>query len=263
MMRHAVNGIPYYSFEALSACGEVINAIFTRLGGLSGPPFAELNVGRLVGDDAAAVEANHRLIYATLNISGKQVVTARQVHGNNVAIVSAADGDTVVPETDGLITSTCGLSLMLRFADCLPIFLYDPQNRAIGLAHAGWRGTAARIAERMVSAMVEVVGSEPSKMIAGLGPAVGPCCYEVGPDVADLLRPSLKDWQAAVLPAAKDAYHVDLWEANRQQLMQVGLTNVEVSHLCTACHTDEFFSHRAEKESSGRFAAVMGIRKAV
>lgn len=263
MMRDAAKGIPYYSFKALSGCGEVINAIFTRLGGVSGPPFAGLNVGRLVGDDPAAVDNNHRLIYETLAIAREQVVTARQVHGNGVAVVGAGDGGTVVPATDGLITNTCGLSLMLRFADCLPIFLYDPENRAIGLAHAGWRGTAARVAEQIVSTMVEVMGSDPSKMIAGLGPAIGPCCCHVGTDVVGSLRPSLQDWQAALHPAGNDTYRLDLWEANRQQLMQTGLTNVEVSHLCTACHTDEFFSHRAEKGSSGRFAAVMGIRKPV
>lgn len=260
MIRQEVKGMTYYSFEALSYYEEAINAVFTRLGGVSRSPFAELNVGHLVGDDLAAVETNHRLIYQTLGLSSNEVVTARQVHGNSVAMVGPDHLGKILPATDALITGTPGVSLMLRFADCLPIFLYDPERRIIGLGHAGWRGTVAELAKRMVSMMIGDLKSNPTKIVAGLGPAIGPCCYEVGPKVAELLRATLKDWEKALHCMEGGAFRVNLWEANCQQLQEVGIRNIEISHICTACHTEEFFSHRAERGRTGRFAAVMGIR---
>ncbi|MGB3903298.1 MAG: peptidoglycan editing factor PgeF [Anaerolineae bacterium] len=261
MIHQEQNGVPYYTFEALADHEEIVHAIFTRLGGVSRPPFVDLNVGRLVGDDLAAVETNHRLIYETLGLSSRRVVTARQVHGDRVAVVSADDGGRVVPATDALITNTGGVNLMLRYADCLPIFLYDPETRAVGLGHAGWRGTAAGVARRMVSTMVKDFGSNPSRIIAGLGPAIGPCCYQVGPEVVQTVKPTLEDWERALHHLGGDDFSLDLREANRQQLMQTGVRGVEISDMCTACHTDEFFSHRAERGATGRFAAVMGIRE--
>lgn len=261
MIRQEQNGVPYYTFEALAGHEGIVHAVFTRLGGVSRPPFVELNVGHLVGDDLAAVETNHRLIYQTLGLSNRQVVTARQIHGDRVAIVSADDCGTVVPATDALITDTGGVNLMLRYADCLPIFLYDPERRAVGLGHAGWRGTAAGVARRMVSTMVECLASNPSRIIAGLGPAIGPCCYQVGPEVVQMVKPALDDWERALHHLGGNDFYLDLREANRQHLMQTGVPGVEISDVCTACHTDEFFSHRAERGTTGRFAAVMGIRE--
>ena len=260
MIHQEVNGIRYYSFEALAHHEEIINAVFARLGGVSRFPFAELNVGRLTGDELAAVETNHRLIYQTLGLSSKQVVTARQVHGNGVAMVGPDEGGKVMPATDALITGAPGVNLMLRFADCLPIFLYDPERRAVGLGHAGWRGTAAKLAQRTAAMMVERLGSDPAKIIACLGPAIGPCCYQVGAEVAELLRASLEDCQGALHRLEGNAFCLNLWEANRQQLVEAGIQDIEISHICTACHTAEFFSHRAERGRTGRFAAVIGIR---
>lgn len=262
MIHQEVKGIRYYSFEALSHYEETINAVFTRLGGVSRSPFAELNVGHLVGDQLAAVEANHRLIYQTLGLSSNEVVTARQVHGNSVAVVGPNHLGKILPATDALISGTPGVSLMLRFADCLPIFLYDPERRIIGLGHAGWRGTVAELAKRMASMMIEDLESNPTKIVAGLGPAIGPCCYEVGPEVAESLRARLKDkdWGKALHRMEGGAFRVNLWEANCRQLKEAGIQEIEISNICTACHTEEFFSHRAERGRTGRFAAVIGIR---
>ncbi len=260
MIHQEANGIPYYTFEGLAHHEQVINAVFTRLGGVSRSPFAELNVGHLIGDELAAVEANHRLIYQTLGLLSKQVVTARQVHGNAVAIVGRDEGGKAIPASDALITGTPGVNLMLRFADCLPIFLYDPGRRVVGLGHAGWRGTASRLAQRMVAMMVERFESDPTNMIACLGPAIGPCCYQVGAEVAELLRAGLEDWERALHRLEGNGFWLNLWEANRQQLVGAGIPDIEISHMCTACHTGEFFSHRAERGRTGRFAAVIGIR---
>jgi YfiH family protein len=261
MIYHEAARIPYYSFECLAQHGEIVHAVFTRVGGFSKPPFAGLNVGRLVGDDLDAVGANHHAIYETLGLCAEQVVTARQVHGNEVAVVDADHLGKVLPATDALVTGATGIALMLRFADCLPILLYDQRTRAIGLGHAGWRGTAGGLARRMVSVMVECLGTDPAETIACLGPAIGPCCYEVGPDVAQLVESSLPRCGGALLPTRENRLFLDLWEANRQQLSQAGIREIETSRLCTACHIDRFFSHRAEGGTTGRFAAVIGIRE--
>ena len=261
MIRNQAGSVPFYSFEVLSAREEIVHAVFTRLGGVSRSSCWALNVGHSVGDEPQAVDANQRLICETLTVSDSHVVTARQVHGDRVAVVDSRDWGTVVPETDSLITSDPGVNLMLRFADCLPILLYDRQGGVIGLGHAGWRGTAAKIASRMVSAMIDSFGTDPANVIAALGPAIGPCCYDVGMEVAQAIKGTVPKWQSAVQPLGDSHFSVDLWEANRQQLVDRGVAQVEIGRICTACRVDEFFSHRADHGETGRFAALIGIRE--
>ncbi|HUV74255.1 MAG TPA: peptidoglycan editing factor PgeF [Anaerolineae bacterium] len=261
MIRHVVKGIPYYAFPSLEQHAEMLHAVFTRLGGVSRPPYRALNVGNSLGDDPKAVEENHGLVWHALAVQSAGVVTARQVHGNRVAIVGTKDGGSIVPQTDALITSEEGVTLMLRFGDCLPILLYDTRRRVVGLGHAGWRGTAATVASRMVSAMIDSFGSDPADVLAGLGPAIGPCCYEVGDEVVQAIKPTLHRWQEAIRPYRDGHFSLDLWEANRQQLRDRGVTQIETGNVCTACHAGEFFSHRADRGETGRFATLMGLRK--
>jgi hypothetical protein len=232
------------------------HAVFTRLGGASQAPFATLNVGGSVGDDEQAVAENHRRIYAALDLGAGQVVTARQVHGNHVAVVDGRQAGTFVPNTDGLVTATPGLGLLLRFADCQPILLYDPEHHALGLAHAGWRGVAQGIARRAVETMQDAFGSRPAALLAGLGPAVGSCCYTVGHEVAAAMGYVLPDWQEAMELEGEDHWRLDLSVANAQLLAAAGVTHIEQAGMCTSCRNDEFFSHRADEGRTGRFAAV-------
>ncbi len=259
-LRHQINGLVYYRFANLAAYDEVFHAVFTRLGGVSGAPCESLNVGHLVGDDYELVEANHDLIYQALGISRRDVATAHQVHGNRVALVGPEDRGRVIPATDALITDTPGVALMLRFADCLPVLLYDPIRRAIGLAHAGWKGAIGGIAAKTASAMVEAYGSRPADIVAGLGPCIGPCCYQVGTEVIELVKASFGHWQELLRPQGDGSVHFDLRGASDRQLAELSVREVEVSQLCTACRTDEFFSHRAEKGRTGRFAVILGMR---
>ncbi len=258
--RQEINGLVYYRFANLASHDEVLHGVFTRLGGVSPSPYESLNVGHLVGDDHELVEANHDLIYQALGISRSDVVTAHQVHGRQVALVGPGDRGRVVPATDALITDVPGVALMLRFADCLPVLLYDPVRQAIGLAHAGWRGTIKEIAEKTASAMVEAYGSRSADVVAGLGPCIGPCCYQVGTEVIESVKARFNHWQGFLRPQGDGSVHFDLWEANRRQLAELGVKEIEVSQLCTACHTDEFFSHRAEGGRTGRFAVILGMR---
>jgi YfiH family protein len=248
-----------YEFESLSAVG-LVHAVFTRLGGVSRGPFATLNVGSNVGDDEAALAENHARIYAHLGTRGDRVASARQVHGNRVAEVNGGCGGTVLPNTDGLVTGTPQLALLLRFADCQPVLLYDPENHALGLVHAGWRGVAQGIARRAVDTMQLAFGSRPEALLAGLGPAIGPCHYTVGKEVAAVMAYALPDWEKAISPDG-DGWRLDLSLANAQQLAASGVHQIEQAHLCTACHSDEFFSHRADNGRTGRFATVAYLRR--
>ena len=258
MLRRTDNGLVTYHFQRLTAEG-LAHAIFTRLGGTSHEPFATLNVGRSVGDDQSAVAHNLARVYASLGLAPDRVATAHQVHSNRVAVVTAQDGGRVVPATDALVTDTPGLGLLLRFADCQPIILYDPVRQSLGLVHAGWRGLAQGIARRAVETMHEAFGTNPSDLLAGLGPAIGPCCYTVGDDVASALGYALPDWRKVMtLEPSGTGWRLDLPAANAQQLAAAGVRarQMEQAGLCTACHNDEFFSHRAENGQTGRFAVA-------
>ena len=218
-------------------------------------------MGHTVGDDLAAVEANHARICQALGIGRSAIATARQVHGSHVALVGTEDRGRISPATDALLTDTSGVALMLRFADCVPLLFYDPVHRAIGLAHAGWRGTVEGLARRTARAMAEAFGSRPQDLVVGIGPAIGPCCYPVGEEVAQAVRAALPDGDRLLRSWGDGTLRFDLWEANRRGLAELGVEQIEVAGLCTACHVDEFFSHRAEKGRTGRFGVVMGIRE--
>jgi YfiH family protein len=260
VLRHQVNGLVSYRFANLASHDEVFHDVFTRLGGASSSPYDFLNVSHFVGDDREAVETNHDFICQALGISRRDVTAAQQVHGSQVSLVGLEDRGRVIPATDALITDAPGMALLLRFADCLPVLLYDPAHQAIGLAHAGWRGTVKGIAAKTVSVMMEAYGSRPADIVAGLGPCIGPCCYQVGVEVIELVKARFNHWQGLLRPQGDGSVHFDLWEANRRQLEELGIEDIEVSQLCTACRTDEFFSYRAEGGHTGCFAVVLGKR---
>ncbi len=255
MLRIADNGLVYYQFESLARFGEVRHGVFTRLGGVSVPPFATLNTGHTVGDEPGAVAENHRRMCHMLGVEMASIASGGQVHGTGVALIRPQDRGRVQPNTDILLTDQPGIPLMQRFADCVPLVLYDPVCRVLGLAHAGWRGTVHGVALEAARAMVQAFGSRPADIVAGVGPSIGPCCYEIGSEVAARIRSNFRqgEW---LYPRPDSAIHLDLWMANRQQLERAGVRQVEVAGVCTACHTEEFFSHRAERGVTGRFGVI-------
>ena len=204
--------------------------------------------GRSVGD-------GHRGgLRAALGLEPDRVVRAEQVHGGLVARVGAGDGGQVAPGADALVTDARGVRLMLLFADCVPILFWDPETLAVGAAHAGWRGTAARIAESTVATL-----GRPISLKAVIGPCIGACCYEVSDDVAEAVQATVD--APVTRPGPRGRPHLDLAAANRAQLLGAGLRpeNVYVDGTCTSCNVDRFFSHRAEQGRAGRFAAVIGL----
>jgi hypothetical protein len=250
------------------------HAVFSRKGGHSEGPFASLNLSLSVPDEKARVYANRRKVYGRFGRDTDTVVHAHLVHGADVARVSRADDGTWVHHVDGIVTDQPGCVLTMNYADCAPILLVDPARGAIGLGHAGWRGAMVDLPGALVRAMSDHFGSDPADLLAAVGPCIGPCCYEVGPDVVEAAAAAFDD--AGTLfsdngpltddrdrqergPAAGGRLHFDLPEANRRALVRAGLRSVELSGLCTACRTDLFFSHRAEKGRTGRFGAVLMI----
>lgn len=261
MLRSDTGGIVTYHFESLAADG-LVHTIFTRLGGVSREPFAALNVGNTVGDDRTAVAENHARVYAHLGLSAARVTSPHQVHSNRIVVITASQAGSTIPDSDGLVTTAPRVALLLRFADCQPVLLYDPAHHALGLVHAGWRGVAQGIASRAVETMVQAFGTRPRELLAGLGPAIGPCCYTVGHKVAAAMGYALPDWSQAMSLLGEDQWRLDLSAANAQQLAAGGVRQIESANLCTACHQDEFYSHRGGNGRTGRFAVAAYLEPA-
>lgn len=218
----------------------------TRRGGGSRVPFDSLNLGTAVGDDAAAVETNWRLLR---EVTGLQFARVRQVHGDRVVIARAPVH--AVEEGDAVISVAPGVAACVSVADCVPILLGDPRSGAVAAVHAGWRGTLARTVARAVDALAREAGAHPSDLLAAVGPSIGPCCYEVSPELAACFRDALGPRVAEGGAAGR---HVDLWLANELLLRQAGVCRerIEVLGRCTACEGDTFFSHRRDQGRTGR-----------
>jgi polyphenol oxidase len=261
LKRCQVNSLVYYQFQELTSQVALRHGVFTRLGGVSRSPFDTLNLGRSVGDSEEAVEENYTRICRALGIARDSLVTGYQTHSDNIAVVGSGDVGRLFPSTDALITDCAEVSLVLRFADCVPLLFFDPTHRVIGLAHAGWKGTVDGIGAKVVRLLQERFGSRPSELIACIGPSIGPCCYEVGSDVTELVRDAFPAAEDLLVPQSNQSVHFDLWAANRLQLQESGLTRVEEARVCTACHCDEFFSHRGNHHTTGRFGVFMSLAR--
>ena len=256
-----------HRFRSLAQLDGVRHGVTTRAGGVSTGPFASLNLGLHVGDEPGAVLENRRRACAALGVEPGSLVAGAQVLGNAVAWVTGADRgrgaldpDDALPDTDALITDAPGVTLVAFSADCPLVALVDPGRRAIGLAHASRRGVLGRVAARTVRAMERLLGCEPADLAAAIGPSIGPCCYEVGDEVFDAARRALPGAER-FFTRRGDRHHLDLWAATAGQLVEAGVPRqrIEVAGLCTCCHADEFFSYRAARGPTGRFALLLGL----
>jgi len=251
-------GIRYYQFEKLG--DGIVQAVFTRLGGVSPEPWASMNMGGTVGDDPMRVQRNKQLALAALEREVESVYDVWQVHGTNVVIVdSPRERDTPYLQADAILTNKPGVTLMMRFADCVPIFLYDPFLKVVGIVHAGWEGTVRGTAAVAVENMRDSFGSDPLDIRAAIGPSIGPDHYEVGIDVVSEVNQAFGKDASYLLEERSGSIYLDLWMANRLVLERVGIQNIEIAGLCTACHNQDWYSHRAEHGRTGRFGAVIAL----
>ena len=256
--------LPLYQAKTISWLPRIVQGCTTRRGGVSAAPYDTLNLGAHVGDVTASVQANRRRVWSDLGFEEKQVVLAEQIHGESVAVVREGTGGVPLPGTDALVTAVPDLLLMLFFADCVPIYLVDPARKAIGLAHAGWRGTASNIAAKTVRTLSEEFGCLPASCFAALGPCIGGDSYEVGPEVADRFR-TLPGSRSAnvVLPRSEisGTYTLNLRAVIFLQLLQAGLKpeSIAVCDEDTYRNKRDFFSYRREG-ATGRMGAFLGIK---
>lgn len=283
--------------ENLSNLPWLTHGFSTRVGGVSRAyGKRDLNPGFTKDDDKAAVARNRALFLRQLatdeNSRAKEapssrwhLVTLRQVHSDIIHCAESVPDESLVG--DGLLTAAPGLLLAIQTADCLPVVLADAKRLAIGVFHAGWRGTAKRIVEKGVGEMQRNFGSKPRDLKAAIGPGIHSCCYDVGEEVRDTFESQFSD-AASLFREVKESDPVrekypllfltarapghgelppklflDLVEANRRQLLAAGVLrkNIESSPLCTSCRTDLLFSYRAEKGETGRMMSVAGIRR--
>lgn len=263
MHLRSAHGVPLLSFPHLAAAG-VAHGVSTRLGGVSGPPFDALNLSLAVGDAPEDVAVNRRRWIAALDVAAERVAQPRLVHGADVVHLRVPEDAPGVDRpldvrADGAVTACQGLALLMTFADCLPILLVDRRSGAVGLAHAGWRGTLAGVARATIDAMRRAFGTQPADLLVGLGPGIRVCCYEVGPDVVAATWQALPDAAADVLVRQDGSMHLDIVAANRWQMERAGVDPAAIADagLCTRCHHRLFFSHRAARGPTGRGGALI------
>jgi hypothetical protein len=261
---HQPDQLRYFTFQTFEDAG-VAHAVLTRRGGTSSEPWSSLNVGGTVGDDAGRVQENRRRSFRALNRPFESLYDVWQVHGREVVCAEAPrPADEPHRKADAILTDRAGVTLFMRFADCVPVLLFDPIRRAVGLAHAGWLGTVQRTAAAAVQVMQQRYASRPENILAGIGPSIGRHHYEVGPEVVAQVRQSFGEWADQLLFAANgtggpSGVQFDLWAANRLVLEQAGVRNIEVAGICTACQMEDWYSHRGEKGRTGRFGALIGL----
>jgi YfiH family protein len=213
-----------------------------------------------VGDSRENVRQNRERAFRALGRAPGSVADLWLVHSAEVVIADQPrDLKVEAARADVILTDNPQVTLFLRFADCVPVLLYDPRRRAVGLVHAGWRGTLLKASAAAVRAMVARYGSRPADIVAAIGPSIGPCHYAVGPEVVAQTRAVFNGRADGLLVTTARQTHLDLWAANALTLREAGVDQVEVGSVCTACHTQEFFSHRGERGQTGRFGALIAL----
>lgn len=253
------NGVVSYTFDLLA--GQPVSAhVSTRHGGVSPEPWSSLNFSVARGDDPERVRENRARFAQAVGVDPNSAVACRQVHGTGVAKVDWDHAGSAQEGADALITDAVGLPLSVVFADCVPVLLYDPKRHALGVCHAGWRGTVNGAAAATLWAMQAAYGSEPADLLACIGPSIGPDSYEVGAEVVALAQVKLPDaGRYFHYPNGSDSRpHFDLWRANADQLAVEGVApeRIEIAGIDTAQRTDDFYSHRGEQGRCGLFGMM-------
>lgn len=261
MQRTQHEDLTYYQFDLLARFPELDQGVFTRSGGVSTGYHDSLNVSTTVGDDRDNVLTNRQRMASVFGLRDENTRFTWQVHGADVLPVDHATIQTTPPpHADGIITNEAQVPLVMRFADCTPVMLYDPVQHAIGIAHAGWKGTVLGAGAATARAMMEHYGSRSADLIAGIGPSIGPCCYEVGSEVVEAIQTAFTSSADLITPpqGARGA-HLNLWEANARSLRDLGLEQIEIAGICTSCNR-EFYSHRRDQGKTGRFGVLLNLK---
>ena len=268
--RNREGDVEYLTFPLLEQTGMVKHLFSTRIGGVSKGIYGTMNLSYTRGDEKEAVDENFRRIAKVLQCDVSDIVCSDQTHTVNLKVVSKNDGGKGIlrpkdyTDIDGLLTDEPGLVLATFYADCVPLYFVDTKRKAIALAHSGWRGTVARMGRCVTEKMEEVYGTDPTDIVAAIGPSICQDCYEVSDDVADVFAREFKgDGQVDEILISKGGgkYQLDLWRANEIVLTEAGIpeAQIQVTDICT-CHNSEYlFSHRASRGRRGNLGAFLGL----
>lgn len=269
MELHETDGVKYLTFPALEQYPQLLHSFSTRIGGVSAGEFESLNFRK--GDSPENVLENYRRICRAVGYDFDGLVASAQDHHTVLRYVTEQEKGIGITRprdmesVDGLYTDVPGITLVTSYADCVPLYFFDPTKNVIALAHAGWRGTVQRIGEKITETLCRQFGCSTQDILAAVGPSIGPCCYEVDETVreqvmqhTDLLPEELFAEQG------NGKYLLDLWECNRRILVLAGIPdeNISVSEVCTKCHPELFFSHRLMGDRRGGMVAMMCLKEA-
>ena len=249
----------------------LLHGCSTRFGGISEGVYQSLNLGLKTYDDHQRVLTNIKIFAQAIGAEANRLVLSDQTHTNHIRVVGKEDagkGFCKAPDyhdIDGMITAETNLPLLIFAADCVPILFVDPVKRVIGAAHAGWRGTRLQIAAKMVQAMQKEFACQPQNIVAGIGPCIGSCCYEVGEELYQEFEPLfyLQQEKQFFCQTKENKYHLDLVAVNEAILQNAGLQKEHIVNagLCTCCHKDIFFSHRGHHGRRGLCGSLIQLQE--
>ena len=237
------NGILYYQIEGFNFHNNMTHVFSTRIGWEQDKLFENLS--------------------EILQIPKEKIYSAKQVHGTDIVVITKENNPKlIIGEKDGLITNVNGIALVTYHADCVPVYFYDNNKDIIGLAHAGWKGTLNNICKNMVENMIKYFDSKINDIKIGIGPSIGPCCYEIGHDLESIFRDKYPN-NPNIISEKNDKIFLDLWEVNKINLLNLGINekNIYSSGICTSCNVDKFYSYRKEKGTKNRMIAAIMLKK--
>ncbi len=264
---HREGELLYYTFPALDRVPFVRHAVSTRLGGVSEGIYESMNLSFGRGDDPVRVRENFDRLCGAIGVETERIVLSRQEHHTFIRNVTAGDcGKGITRERDyddfdGLLTDEPGVVLCTQYADCVPLLFADPIKRVVGTSHSGWKGTVAEMGRVTVERMVSDYGCRREDIVAGIGPSIGPCCFEVDEPVYERFAAMRVFEGSCVRPMPQGKFLIDMWQVNRRILLAAGLRDehISVTDLCTRCSPDVFWSHRATAGVRGSLAALISI----
>jgi polyphenol oxidase len=269
MIRHELNELVYFSYHLFEPFERMLSVVSSRQVGMSAKPYDSLNLALSVGDNPAAVMTNRGLLCEAIGVEVDSMTVAQLRQGTHIEVVTsssqglgAAERARRFVDTDGLITNVPDVPLFILIADCAALSFFDPARKVIGIGHAGWRGTVGGIARKMIEAMNSAFDCHPADLLVGISPSIGPCCYQVRDDVVAAFHEAYPEQASAFFKRQDDgSIHLDMWTALTCQLRSSGIQeeHIELAGICTDCHTDVFYSNRAEGGKTGRFTGMITL----
>lgn len=260
MITHVKNNIKYLQFKNLSSFENLIHFSTTRIGGVSSEKLKSLNLGYTVNDNQKNVTTNLETLSKSFGIEREQMISPKQTHSKNIGIVKSTKD--IFPDTDALITNVPNVCIFVRTADCVPILLFDPVQKAIATIHSGWKSTIQKISQHTIELMQKEFGTNPKDLIAGIGPSIGPNVYEVGPELIELFYEQVGINHIIKPIKNSDKGYLNLWKVNKNILLESGIPEdqIEIAETCTFSNPELFYSARRDGVKTGRLATGIMIK---